>query len=897
MNQNFDQFDSPEMPIIILCNPDKSQLYSMSLGYDTKIVKRFNALSEFSFNFPKSINGGITNVEGYDYINNKRLISVEGYGYFLITNVQENLDGAIPIKEVTCESLESELIQKRVTVFGGTKPLWDILSPNDVVLPNGTHVTTILYDMIQRAPNWTVGSVDAVLLTKYRTFDVSDTNVYNFLMNDVSKAFDLVFEFDTDLRTISALAVQNATSTSDIFLSFDNIIKTASFSEKSDEIITCLSVYGGGDLNIRAVNPLGTDKIYDFSYYKNTSWMSQSLVDAITTWENLVLSYQTPYANQLTLLRGYNLELILKNSELDALVTAHDVLETQKKVAIQTNASLVAVNASLLANENTQTAKRVEITNAQSQVTSATASLVVINNTVSFTVNFTPTQLLELDNFIYQNTYKNENIIQTDSMTDVEIQDASQSLYDQALTVLDKVSQPRYEIEIDAINYIALPEFSTFTNQTELGTVITCEISPDVFIETVLLELEMTFDNPENFSILLSNRVRKDGAGFKYSDLMGQVVKTGSSVAFDNYKWSNWESTYKSDVSTFITSALNTATNNLINNANQEILINGAGLRGRTYNTSTGTYDDTQVWLTSSVLAFSDNGFQTSKLALGSISTTAGVKFGLIADVIVGTMLAGTTLTITNSGGNFTLNETGATLYNAKFTIENSNSRILLNPNDSDGRIFRIQKNESTIWTDKFWVDNTGNVNFSGNLSGATGTFSGSLSAATGSFSGDITGASGTFSGTIRADRLLGAVSYTQLTDIPAEKITSGSMSQARVGSGYPAYKVGSGDMSYVRLTFGSAVIGNGTSGGSLYLEAPSGTVISGGLSVVNGGLSVGGSTVATQFYVTSRGYITGTIGSNVTGLKLRTGYSGGASYANLNFSNGLMTSFTYSGT
>ncbi|UNY39805.1 tail fiber protein [Bacillus phage vB_BauM_KLEB27-3] len=45
---------------------------------------------------------------------------------------------------------------------------------------------------------------------------------------------------------------------------------------------------------------------------------------------------------------------------------------------------------------------------------------------------------------------------------------------------------------------------------------------------------------------------------------------------------------------------------------------------------------------------------------------------------------------------------------------------------------------------DKFIVDNTGNVTFSGALSGATGTFSGSLNAATGTFTGNVTVKSGT---------------------------------------------------------------------------------------------------------------------------------------------------------
>lgn len=630
MISQFDFFNYPELPELTLKNPNKTELFSLGLAFDTNLIKRFNALSEFSFKFPKSIDGGTTSLEAYDYLNNKRLVEVEGHGYFLINNVEENSTGAVPIKTVYCESLETELIQKKITGFGGTRKLWDILDSSE----------TILQYVIDLAPNWTVGNIDTILLTKYRTFSISDSTLYNFLMNDLAKAFDCVFIFDTDLRTISAKAVSSSTTSSDIFLSFDNVIKSSKFSEKSDEIVTCLSVYGGGDLNIRAVNPLGTDKIYNFSYYKTTDWMTQALVNAITAWENLILSNLAGYSVFLTLLRGYYSESMTLQSDLLTLQTELTALEKIKKEEIEVGRSLGSINARIAFKQSQIDAQIILIANNQLQIDSTIQALINITDNVSFDTNFTDPQLLELDNFIYQNTYKDENIIQTEIMTDVEIQDAGQDLYNKALVVLSKVSQPRYEIEIDSVNYISLPEFITFTNQTELGTEITCEINPDVYIKAVLLEINMTFDDPENFSILLSNRVRKDGAGFAYSDLMGQVVKTGSSVSFDSLIWSNWEN-HKDDVTTFITSSLNTTTNNLINNSNQEILIDGNGLRGRTYIPSTGQYAPTQLWLTSSVLAFSDDGFATSKLALGAISTDAGIKYGLVADVIATAVLRG----------------------------------------------------------------------------------------------------------------------------------------------------------------------------------------------------------------------------------------------------------------
>ena len=109
----------------------------------------------------------MSEIEAYEFIQNKRLVLVEGYGYFQITDASEDLDGSVPVKNVKCEFLEIELVSKRVTAYGGTNKLWDILDNEG----------TILQDMINLAPNWSVGHVDTELLTVYRTFNVSDTNI------------------------------------------------------------------------------------------------------------------------------------------------------------------------------------------------------------------------------------------------------------------------------------------------------------------------------------------------------------------------------------------------------------------------------------------------------------------------------------------------------------------------------------------------------------------------------------------------------------------------------------------------------------------------------------------------------------------------------------------------
>ena len=157
----------------------------------------------------------------------------------------------------------------------------------------------------------------------------------------------------------------------------------------------------------------------------------------------------------------------------------------------------------------------------------------------------------------------------------------------------------------------------------------------------------------------------------------------------------------------------------------------------------------------------------------------------VVADVIVGRLLAGNDLLITNEDSTFEVDGSGATLTDASFTLTSTNlkTKILLDPTNG----IKIQRKDGASWTDQFYVDSLGNVifkgslsaatgTFSGALSAATGTFAGSLSAATGTFSGDISAASGTFSGNIYAANLNGQVVNSQISSMSAGKISAGTI-------------------------------------------------------------------------------------------------------------------------
>ena len=798
---NFDAFGQMENVTFILTNPNKQQLYALGTVYDRKYSPRYNALSEISFTAPSHLwvnpltaqtegfqfsafqEAGfqvenidevtLTETEYYDFLVSKRLIFIPDIGYFIITEVNEENDGITNEKYVIAQSLEVQLSFKKISNFSGTYQFYDTVTPSGTLL--GTILTYI--------PGWTVGTVDATLCTLYRTFDINDSTIYSFLMNDVEEAYQCIFDFDYLNQTISAYTVAGATTSSDIFLNFDNLIEKASVSEIADELVTALNVYGGGNLSINQVNPLGTDTIYDFSYFKTTSWMSQSLIDTITAWENIVTANQADYANKLTILLNLNETLITQTADLVDLQGELTAFNVVKSAQIQQGLSLTAINAQIVAKTAEITSQNLLITNTNNSITTVTSQLTAINTTVSFASNFTADELEELSPFILGSTYQNDNFIQTDTMTNVEIQNEAQELYDQALDVLVKVAQPRYEFNLDTINFTALEEFQTFIDQLELGVIVTLELKEGTHVYPVLLGMNLNFDDPTDFSLIFGNRLRLDDSSFTFSDLIGNAISSGITTSFNSEQWSSWGTNYKDDVSTFITSSLDAAVNNVVSGSSQNVLIDLSGIRVRSLDGA--TYDPKQLWINNGIIAFTQDNWDTASLALGQIDTVSGSAYGLIADVVVGRLLAGNDLLITNENNTFSVDGSGATLTDAILTLTTTggNTKILLDPTTG----ISIQKNSGGTWIDQFYVDGAGNAIFKGSLSAATGTFTGTLNAAT-IIGGTISGTTGTFSGNIYANKLFGVVDYSQISNIPADKITSSTMSGDRISGGTASF-------------------------------------------------------------------------------------------------------------
>ena len=334
MNIEFDKYNNFENYDIYLCNPDKKQICSVH-GINKKATLRLNSLSELTIEVPKYIK----NAKGeqkqqpcYDLLQGKRLILVDKIGYFEITKAVENDSETGTFKTVSAESHQATLkyktgitTEERVYKFyNSVDPLDDNYVSSDVSsvpsvvgqLNKQLGIQLELQDQDNEATtdydSWTITFIDDILKygengkdAIYRSFESAQTNGYDFMINSVEQAFEMIWIFDFLHHTIKAKLVSSVTKPTDIYLSFDNLVQNIEVSENAENIKTVLNCEGSS-LDIRAVNPMGTNYIVNFDYYKdkNGNWMSKELIEALDEWKQLYDSKVDVYSQLVLRLRN-----------------------------------------------------------------------------------------------------------------------------------------------------------------------------------------------------------------------------------------------------------------------------------------------------------------------------------------------------------------------------------------------------------------------------------------------------------------------------------------------------------------------------------------------------------------------------------------------------------------
>lgn len=392
---DFSRIDMRKRPNFILRNLDGTPIGILGHILNPHGTFSYNEISEISFEYPAYDNG--VKLDEYDLLTSMRVVDVEGYGQFILQKPIEN-DAAVE-KKKSCKaySLENELSGKKITLEEGTYNFWNPLSKEN----------SIMGIILSEVPSWRIGFVSPNLIGKYRTYSVNDQAIYNFMKSDLQKTYGCIFDFDTYTRTIHVRSVEDFISTKAVYLSSKNLIDNIEIEENIEALVTVLDVHGADDLDIRSVNPMGVNKIYNLDAYMNESYFSKEMITQWENWKQTFNSYQQTYFDISVEQSMLISRLVTENAVLADLEGELSGLESKKATLVQGVAMDSSLRDDLAAVKSEISAKEREINNQkktviapiENKITALTNQLKNINQLTAFSAFFNEEQIEILDRY------------------------------------------------------------------------------------------------------------------------------------------------------------------------------------------------------------------------------------------------------------------------------------------------------------------------------------------------------------------------------------------------------------------------------------------------------------------------------------------------------------------
>lgn len=731
-NLPVDFLNNLEKPIIYITKKDKTFLGAVSIYDDLSLTFNLNAYQTASFKIYRDING--KKYEHYDDFQEDRLIMIQGIGWYKI-HVETNIEDTGISKSITANSLECTLCNKRLIDFecNSGEILYDDYVKTifyDPINPKGS----LLNRVLNVAPSWSVGHVDASLANKQRSFDEDDIDVYSFLTGDVSEAFNCLFVFDTFNMTINAYDLDDYGEDTNIYISIDNLAQSMTESIDENSIITCYHVNGGDGIYINEVNPNSTNKIYNFEYYLPE--MEESIQNKVKAYNEKYQSLKPQYEEIMKRLGDQigviqDLETRLPDSLDSKDWTKYGLEFLDSKVKSFKNIDEVYCAQGMnkpdsfnynLYQQNLEDLNNVtaEYNKRKSEVDSATEVynfIIAERNAVQSQLDMdkwvTKDEWKTLDSYVVEETYSNDNYITTDNTTDTERFDIERQLFDVAWKDLSKKCRPQYQYSSTLSNVLTIPQFKGFLKYFQLGNFIRMATDYDTVIKLRLISFTVDYNDTSKIDVTFSDAIRVHDIYEDASSIQAQANSAAMSFQFnkDQYDKSVNQSNFVEEMRKYGLDVAN------IPVKNQHQSWDETGMWFRQWNEQKNDFDPEQIKIINNQIVFSDDGFKSAKMAIGKIpiDKNGNTVYAVNAEAILGKLFLGEYLTLQNNSGTYKFDDDG-------FIAKGGNNSVRIQPNQS-GELFSIYKGNNK----QFYVDSDGNVHFTGDLTGSSGIFSGQL--------------------------------------------------------------------------------------------------------------------------------------------------------------------------
>lgn len=720
----FNSLNRLEKPQFTLCNPGSvysggapTSIVGILTAHEAEeILFNFNALSELNFRLNRvtvedpDMNEHLYRM--YKAVQNRRMIFIDGIGYFCITNVVDGYMDGVHFKDITAQSVDVEIQQKMIPY-----------------IPNGTYRfstdetgtnTGILETIVSVLPLWTIGYVEDTVAQKWRTFEDVDVsmNCLGFLLDSVQNAYECIILFDIINRQINVYDQNNYVRRTSVHLSKDDVINALDVIENAEDIYTAITVKGDEDLTIAAINPLGTSTIYNFDYY--LSWMSDALSAKVSAWQQALSDAQAQYYadnlayySKLGEAYTYEAEVNRLNTQITMYQRCRDniVAESGTSLVADYNeaiveaggvaiivyeditATLAEIDDMLAVCQSHLSAAEAELYNINSEIATLQTLINQVRSTLSVTSYFSQEEYDELSHYIFEGAYTDEYVLITDNMSYNEQFAQMKILYDRAESRLSIVSQPKQQFEVNVENFIFAKEFEHWSEQLETGCLINVEIEQGDVAALFLTNITINYDD-HNLTMTFGNRFNRFDTKALFDDVLGNISKSANTLNYMKellYPIRNGEFSAMQEA---IQSSRDLTMAGALASTGEEVVIDGSGYTGRK-RMSNGEFDPRQIKITGQNIVFTDDAWQSCRTAVGELLLGNGESsYGINAETIIGNLIMGHTLKIVDNEGNELLSVVDDRISTAVGAV---GDRITTLEQTANGLLIRVTNVETAV--------------------------------------------------------------------------------------------------------------------------------------------------------------------------------------------------------
>ena len=471
----------------------------------------------------------------YDEFINERMISLDDK-LFVIKNITEN--DKTKVKEITAYGKQKKLEKNYISVADVGFYIMDEDKENDIYSLN---------EYMYEETGWKFGHVDNSIrykdeneenpIPRMRWQEDVETDWYDYLNNVLSKQFNCITVFNNDTNLVDLYHIDGFGDDIKILLSYDNYLKELERTSNTSDIVTKLKLVGNEDkCIIEDKNPTGLNYIENYDYFKTTGDMSDELISALDTYDEVVKERTITWRELNNNIIQWESQLTLKKNEEYITIEMYRSKRTMLDYylsKVNTEADVNGTYADLANNLSSELeelkvrkeALYLEVQKLEQDIALAKDSVRQINilcRKPTATDNdgnliFNQELLDELKKFIFSDTFSDDSFYDAEEMLEVGIKQ------------LEDKSKPTKEWSIDVNDFterLITPNRGQWNGKLGLGDIVGLyDIEKDTYDYVYFVGYEKNFKD-KSLSLTLSNKKGNDNAMKTVKDLikLGKIL-------------------------------------------------------------------------------------------------------------------------------------------------------------------------------------------------------------------------------------------------------------------------------------------------------------------------------------------------------------------------------------